>query len=100
MPFKPDVIEKTLLHKFGFQPAENHEIGHRWVELQLPNLPNILTRVSHNRKDIGVKLEGKIARQLRVRTVFFRGMISCTNSQEDYYKQVRENPFPPWEIRF
>jgi hypothetical protein len=26
-------------------------------------------------------------------------MISCTKSRDDYYRQVREDPFPPFDIR-
>jgi hypothetical protein len=100
MPIKPKDLEKLLVNKFHFSPAEEHSEGHRWYELQLPGLPVILTKVSHNRKEIGKNLESMIARQLRVRKTYFQGMVSCKNNREDYYKQVEEEPFPPWNILF
>jgi hypothetical protein len=60
----------------------------------------ILTKVSHSKQDIGPKLEGKIARQLRVHKPYFEEMMDCTNSREDYYQQVRESPFPPFNVHF
>ncbi len=100
MSRKPRKIEKVLQSKFGFSPAEGHSSDHRWYELQLPGLPLILTKVSHNKKEIGPKLEGKIARQLRVRGPYFRGMVDCKNNREDYYQKVQEDPYPPFDIRF
>jgi len=100
MPYKPKEVERKLRHKFAFSPAKEHSVDHHWFELELPGLPAILTKVSHNRREIGAKLEGKIARQLRVRTPYFRGMINCTNSRSDYYRQVRDAPYPPFDVLF
>jgi hypothetical protein len=100
MPRRPHDIEAVLQTKFGFVRASAHSSDHRWYELHLPGLPIILTKVSHSREDIGPRLEGKIARQLRVRKPYFDGMIDCTNTREDYYRQVRESPFPPFDIYF
>lgn len=99
MPRKPRQIETLLQAKFGFVPAEGHSSDHRWFELHLPGLPLILTKVSHSKKDIGPKLESKIARQLRVRKPYFDGMMECTYNREDYYRQVRESPYPPFYVR-
>ena len=100
MPYKPKEVERKLQDKFGFSTAEGHSSDHHWFELLLPGLPAILTKVSHNRKEIRAKLEGKIARQLRVRAGYFQGMIDCTNTREDYYRQVREDPYPPFDVLF
>jgi hypothetical protein len=100
MPYKPSKIEHALQGKFDFTLSDRHSPDHRWYELSLPGLPIIATRVSHSKKEIGPKLEGKIARQLRVPTQFFREMIDCTKNREDYYTQVREAPYPPWDVRF
>jgi len=98
MPYKPKEVERKLQDKFLFSPAKGHSLDHHWFELQLPGLPPIFTKVSHSRKEIRAKLEGKIARQLKVRTRYFRGMINCTNSRTDYYRQVGENPYPPFDV--
>lgn len=88
------------MNKFGFTQSESRSTDHRWYELHLEGLPIIATRVSRNNNDIGSKLEGMIARQLRVRNPFFKEMIECTKSKEDYEHQVRNAPYPPWEHRF
>lgn len=100
MPLRPRELENILTNKFHFEPAQGHSSDHRWYELKLPNLPTILTKVSHSRQEIGSNLEGKIARQIRVRKNYYRGMISCTNDCEDYYRQVRTDPYPPWDHLF
>jgi hypothetical protein len=100
MPIRPGDLEHLLVHKFGFSLSEKHSVDHRWYELQLPGLPVILTKVSHSREPIGQSLEGKIARQLRVRGPYFKGMVSCTNSREGYERQVRQDPYPPWDKQF
>ena len=100
MPRNPNEIEGLLQTKFGFSPARGHSSDHRWYELWLPGLPLILTKVSHTRREVGSKLEGKIARQLRVHKPYFNGMMDCTYNREAYYEQVRNDPFPPFDILF
>ena len=92
MPHKSSEIETLLQYKFGFVKAKEHSSDHRWYELRLPGLPTILTKVSHGKKEISRKLEGKIARQLRVQGPYFKGMLSCKHSREDYYQKLQENP--------
>lgn len=89
MSIKPKELERTLQHKFDFKQAGGHSSDHRWFELKLPGLPTILTKVSHSRKPINKKIEGKIARQLRVRKKYYIGMISCSNSRDDYYMKIK-----------
>jgi hypothetical protein len=100
MPYKPSEIESRLQNKFGFSPSPNHSSDHRWYELKLPGLPKIATKVSHNKKDVGSKIESKIVRQLRVSKRFFYGMMDCYRSREDYSEQVTTNPQPPFNVRF
>ena len=100
MPIRPRELESLLINKFGFSPARGRSEDHRWYELQLPGLPAIATYVSHSKEEIRDKLESKIIRQLRVRKTYFRGMLSCDNSSQDYRRQVRDDPYPPWEFRF
>jgi len=100
MPYKPRDIEHTLQYKFGFTPAKQRSTDHRWYELQFPGLPVIATKVSHGKKEIVPAIEAKIARQLRVRRPFFMGMVRCDHELDDYERQVREDPYPPWHIRF
>ena len=100
MSIKVKHLESLLTDKFHFSRSPHHSTDHRWYELHLEGVPVILTKVSHTKKEISAALEGKIARQLRVRKTFFRGMVICSNSCEDYYHQVKEDPFPPWNIHF
>lgn len=98
MPYKPKEVEALLETKFGFTPAPSHEKNHTWYVLMLPELPPIRTKVEHHRRPIGSKLEGRMARQMRVRPAFYRQMLDCTQSCENYYSKVREDPYPPFEI--
>ena len=98
MPFRPRVIENCLQDKFCFSPATGHGSDHPWYELRLLGLPPIRTKVSHSKREIRAELESKIAKQLRVRTAFFRRMIGCQEDYDDYCRQVREDPYPPWEF--
>lgn len=94
MVSKPKDVERLLMRKFGFLPAQTHEHGHYWFELTLPGLC-IRTKISHSKKDIGPVVEAKMARQLRVRRGFFVQMMSCLRSREEYYQQVTQDPYPP-----
>jgi hypothetical protein len=89
-------VENSLLNKFAFSRAANKGVDHRWLLLELPGLPPIITKFSHTREDIGTQLWQKIAAQLRVQSSYLNRMIDCTKSREDYYKQVRSDPYPPW----
>lgn len=100
MAYKPKFIEDRLLNKFQFSKAETRSSDHKWYELKLEGLPVIVTKVSHSKKDIGNALQGKIARQLRVRGKFFKDMMDCTKSREDYCNVVRRDPFPPFDVKF
>jgi hypothetical protein len=100
MPRKPREIEDRLKGKFGFIEAKARSSDHRWYELRLVGLPVILTKVSHSKAEIGSRLEAKIARQLRVTKRYLDGMIDCSNSSDDYQRQVREDPTPPFDVRF
>lgn len=96
MPRDNREVENILLTKFRFSRAERRGDDHRWVLLKVPDLPPILTKFSHTREDIGEQIWGLIAKQLKVRTPYLNGMVDCTNSRDDYYQQVRTDPFPPW----
>jgi hypothetical protein len=98
MPRKPREIERLLQTKFGFAPAPHRSDDHRCFVLQLDNFPPIYTKVSHSKREIGPKLEAKIARQMRVRHPFFELMMGCKKSRQDYYKQLQSDPFPPFDI--
>jgi hypothetical protein len=100
MPFEPREIERLLQNKFGFSEATSRSSDHRWYELRLSGLPVILTKVSHSKGTLSPNLEGKIARQLRVRGPYFREMMNCTRSREEYYQQVQTDPYPPWDKLF
>jgi len=93
---KPADLESTLQRKFGFAPAEHRSVDHRWFQLNLPNLPSVLTKISHSSKEIGPKLEGIIAKQLRVRQKVFKDMIGCTVNKEEYYEKLRTESYPPF----
>ena len=90
MPFKVKEIERLLDTKFGF--ALKRKGKHIFYELCVEGLRTIRTHVSHgNKRDVGRPLEAMMARELGVRNQFFREMISCTKTREDYLRCLREN---------
>jgi hypothetical protein len=98
MPYKPSQIENILQSKFGFSRCRTHSSDHHWYELTIQGLSKIVTKVSHSRADIGDRLASKIARQLHVRLPFFREMVDCTKNSDDYRRQMRESPYPPFDL--
>ena len=97
MSFKPNDIERLLLHKFQFNNPTNRSDDHIWFELKLDDLPTVTTKVSRNKKEIGKNLKGKIAKQLHVKVRFLEEMFSCTKSKEQYEALLRTDPYPPFE---
>ncbi len=96
MALRPKDIEHLLEYKFGFAPVVGRS-GHRYYEYQIPGLGTIQTHVSHsNKTDVGVKLLNLIARQLKVRLSFCKGMFDCNNSREAYLAKVEADPYPPF----
>ena len=91
--------ERQIQNKFGFEPAAERSSDHKWYKLRLEGLPLISTYFSHSKGDLSSKLEAIIARQLRVKRAFFLDMIGCTRTAQDYERQVREAPDPPWDVR-
>ena len=96
MPRRNRDVEDSLLTKFHFSRCDTMGDDHRWVVLKLAGLPPIHTCFSHTKETIGPVLWKKIAGQLKVRGHYLDEMVGCTKSCEDYVKQVREAPFPPW----
>ena len=97
---KPSDLEAMLERKLGFTRSGAHSSDHRWYELRLPDLPPIRTKVSHSKQAIGSLIEGKVARQLRVRGPYLQELLVCTKSRDEYCQQVKDEPFPPWDVRF
>ena len=94
MAYKPYEIESMLLTKLKMDPSNE---DHTWFEIQIEGLPKIRTKLSFTRKkEIGDKLIAKIHKQLRVRKIFFIGLMDCTKSLHDYEAQVKNDPYPPF----
>lgn len=86
---KPRQLERALTGKFGFSRVlKGKSSDHRYYALEIPNVPVITTMVSHSRQEIGPRILGKIARQLRVNSRYLEGMVRCDNSRADYYEAV------------
>ena len=100
MPLKTKDLESKLVHKFGFTRAKSRSEDHRWYQISIPGCPLIATKISHGAGELSPKLEGMIARQLRVKTPFLREMVDCTKSAEEYEHQVQIDPNPPFDVRF
>lgn len=100
MPIKAKKLEQTLTGKLGFSPAPSRSSDHKWYQLEIPGCPIIATKISHGEKEISGKLEGMIARQMRVRRAYLQELVSCTKSAEEYRAQVVTDPYPPADVGF
>jgi len=100
MPMNTADVQHQLVRKFGFSESPTRSDDHIWYELRIPGLPVIATKVSHGEREISSKLEGKMARQLRVHAPYFRRMIECTRSRDEYLQQVQTDPYPPFDVGF
>jgi hypothetical protein len=86
MPFSTKDIAYCLEHKFGFVRRQGN---HVFLERLFPN-GRVRTKVSHGRHETSRQLDSAMAKQLRVTTACFRGMISCSVSNEDYERHIAE----------
>lgn len=85
-----------LTSKCSFIHDESRSKDHKWYILQLEGLPPIRTKLSHGKKEIGRALESQMAKQLHVSTAFFRELVRCTKSYDQYQTELKENPQPPF----
>lgn len=95
MPYKPIEVEGMLKTKLKMIVED---ADHKWFTMELDGLPPIRTKLPNHREDIRDKLESRIYKQLRVRKPFFRALMDCTKYREDYEKQIREDPYPPFNV--
>ncbi len=95
MPYKPLEIEGMLKTKLKMSD-ENSD--HKWFKLEIEGLPPIRTKLPNHKEDIRDGLESRICKQLRVRKLFFHGLMDCSKYKSDYEKQVRDDPYPPFDV--
>ncbi len=84
MPLQRRKVESQLRHKFKFVDSEQHGHDHVWLELKLPGIPVVLTKLSHSKDDLRNPLIKRMASQLRVDSQFFIGMINCSKSDAEF----------------
>ncbi len=97
MPYKPREIEGMLIKKLKMLPDE---ADHKWLRLDVAGLPPIRTKLPHHKDDIRDKLVSRLHNQLRVRKAFFHELMDCTKQYDDYERQIRTDPYPPFNILF
>lgn len=95
MPYKPIEIERILTGKLKMSCED---ADHTWFMVEIDGLPPIRTKLPNHKDDIRSALESRICKQLRVRKLFFHGLMDCTKYRTDYEKQIKEDPFPPFNI--
>lgn len=98
MPYKAADIEHLLTSVLGFIEDDTHEVGHKWYKLKVEGVPRtIRTKISRSKKtEYGAALESAVAKQLHVRTAFFRDMMAGKKTREDYLIEITTNPYPPF----
>lgn len=95
MPYSKKLIDKRLTGKFGFD--RNEKGDHIRYALVIAGM-TVTTKLSHgSSKDIPAWLESEISKQLKVKKGYFRQMIDCSISQDEYYeelKMIHKRDFP------
>lgn len=94
MSLKRREIEDVLTGKFGFEEISSTRGGHPRFAFYHNGKKIASTGFSHafrRNTDIGPGLLGRMAKEVRVETQnFFRGMIECQNSLNDFIEQLRQ----------
>ena len=91
MGYKPSDVEKILIKKLGMSLKSRPNNPHSWYVLEIEGLNPITTMLPTNhKKDIEDSLLSIISRQLQVKPIFFKGILDCHISRDDYLKLLRE----------
>jgi hypothetical protein len=92
---KARVVKAALLAK-GMEPDENH---HHMLRKKVDGVVTLVTRMSHDDKEIRGDLVVLMARQCAVRSAEFWQLVDCPLSEKDWEKLIKErcadgrNPF-------
>jgi predicted RNA binding protein YcfA (HicA-like mRNA interferase family) len=85
-PIKAREVESALLKK-GFELDQRH---HRFFFLVVDGRSSgIFTRISHGHEDIGDKILGRMARQMKIKRRELDEFVSCSMSGNDYLARLR-----------
>lgn len=79
-------VKSRLANKFNFEEQEG--ANHHRYKVMIDGKLFTTIEVSRNKNDIGQPLLGMMARQAKVTSATFVGMISCTVSKESYLSEV------------
>lgn len=90
MALKRTEVEEKLLHKFGFEPVDGTR--HDAVAFFYDGRKIATTRFSRGMKgDVSPDILKAMAEEVRVVTLsYFKEMITCTKSKDDYIRFLRE----------
>ena len=89
MPIKKREIERQLISKFGFVQSNS---DHKKFSFYQDGKLVAMTVLSHNHKVVTDRLLGQMAKQVGVyRQSFFKEMIECTKSLDDYLNEISTN---------
>lgn len=89
------MVKAALIAK-GMVPSESH---HHMLRKKVDGVTTLVTRMSHDDKEIRGDLVGLMARQCCLRAPEFWNLVDCPLSQEDWDKLIRQrcadgrNPF-------
>jgi len=87
-----DVVGR-LTGKFGLK--EERKGKHVFYSRNVQDVGMVTTHFSHGEKTIGPVLLGIIAGQLRVTASYFREMLDCSKSSDQWIKQIGDSPVGP-----
>jgi hypothetical protein len=88
MPRKARDVRGKLTGKFAFRAAKGKATDHEWLQLDVPGVPRIATKLSWGQAEIRDDILSLMAKQLRVSNRAFAEMIDCTFGADAYREHV------------
>ena len=80
-------VDQALVRKLGFEKLETH---HHVYRLWLSGKLAVRTYISHGERELSTYHVDQMAKQMHLRPQEFLDAVSCTLSQEDYYRLLKE----------
>lgn len=92
MPLERDATEAQLTQKLEMTLRDRRGDDHRRYDLIIAGKRVARTMVSRGSgyRTLGDDLVGRMARQLHVTSPFFRELISCTKSRDEYLSKLKD----------
>lgn len=88
MPRKARDVRGKLTAKFTFTAAKGKASDHEFLQLNVPGVPRIVTKLSWGQTEIRDDILSLMAKQLRVSNRAFAEMMDCTMGPDVYREHL------------